>query len=97
MKKVEFVCLSSILRNGNQPQKSLKVCIFHWKSDKFCLVTPFAHTLSFLTVIKELNRLICNPEVDHPLRTDLAEEYVRDKAGFEKKAAEYTAKHAKRQ
>ena len=35
-----------------------------------------------------------NPEPDHPLRGDLAEEYTKDKKKFFKNAEEFTRKHA---
>ena len=38
--------------------------------------------------------LIESPEVDHPLRSELAQEYQKDQAKFMKNAAEYTKKYA---
>ncbi|KAM7538326.1 hypothetical protein Aperf_G00000071768 [Anoplocephala perfoliata] len=45
-------------------------------------------------VIQGLKDLISSPEIEHPLRPELAEEYQRDRAHFNKKAAEFTAMHA---
>lgn len=38
--------------------------------------------------------LIDEPELDHPLRGDLAEEYNKNKKQFLQKAADHTKKHA---
>lgn len=45
-------------------------------------------------VIQGLKDLISSPEIEHPVRAELAEEYQRDRAQFNKKAAEFTALHA---
>ena len=41
-------------------------------------------------------QLINQPEPDHPLRGDLAEEYTRDKKKFMKNAEEFTKKHSEK-
>lgn len=46
----------------------------------------------FPAVIQALVALIHDPEPDHPLRADLAEEYTKDKKKFMKNAEEYTRK-----
>ena len=46
----------------------------------------------FLTVIQALVALVHDPEPEHPLRGDLAEEFTRDRKAFNKKAEEYTIK-----
>lgn len=38
--------------------------------------------------------LIDNPECEHPLRTELAEIYMKDKKKFMKSAEEFTKKHS---
>ena len=38
--------------------------------------------------------LIESPEVDHPLRSELAQEYLKENAKFMKTAAEHTKKFA---
>ncbi len=48
------------------------------------------------TVIQALVALVHDPEPEHPLRGDLAEEYTRDKAAFCKKAQDHTLKHAEK-
>ena len=45
-------------------------------------------------VLKDLLTMIHRPEPEHPLRADLAEEYSKDKEGFNKKAEAETIKSA---
>lgn len=45
-------------------------------------------------VIQALAALISDPEPDHPLRADLAEEFTKNKNQFMKKAEDFTKKHA---
>uniref|UniRef100_A0A170XWX4 Ubiquitin-conjugating enzyme e2 l3 n=1 Tax=Triatoma infestans TaxID=30076 RepID=A0A170XWX4_TRIIF len=47
-------------------------------------------------VIQSLIALVNDPEPDHPLRADLAEEYAKDKAKFMKNADDYTKKHSEK-
>ena len=47
-------------------------------------------------VIQALVNLVNEPEPDHPLRGDLAEEYTRDKKKFMKNAEEFTKKHGEK-
>ncbi|KAI6183072.1 UBC core domain-containing protein [Aphelenchoides bicaudatus] len=47
-------------------------------------------------VIHSLLDLICEPELDHPLRASLAEEYRADKAKFFKAAEDATKKYAEK-
>ena len=47
-------------------------------------------------MIQALVSLINEPEPDHPLRADLAEEYVKDKKKFMKNAEEFTKKHGEK-
>jgi len=47
-------------------------------------------------VIQALVALINEPEPDHPLRGDLAEEYTRDKKKFLKNAEDFTKKHSEK-
>ncbi|XP_030836179.1 ubiquitin-conjugating enzyme E2 L3-like [Strongylocentrotus purpuratus] len=44
-------------------------------------------------IIQALVALIHDPEPDHPLRADLAEEYTKDKKKFMKNAEEHTRKY----
>ncbi|CAJ0566732.1 unnamed protein product, partial [Mesorhabditis spiculigera] len=47
-------------------------------------------------VLMALLQLINDPEPDHPLRGDLAEEFTKDKKTFIKNAEEFTKKHAEK-
>ena len=47
-------------------------------------------------VIQALVALINEPEPDHPLRGDLAEEYTRDKKKFMRNAEDFTKKTAEK-
>lgn len=47
-------------------------------------------------VIQALVALIHDPEPEHPLRGDLAEEYTKDRKKFIKNAEEFTKKHAEK-
>lgn len=47
-------------------------------------------------VLRSLMNLLSNPEPEHPLRANLAEEYTRDKKRFDKNAEDFTKKHAEK-
>ncbi|KAL7288859.1 ubiquitin-conjugating enzyme E2 L3-like [Trichogramma pretiosum] len=47
-------------------------------------------------VIQALIALVNDPEPEHPLRADLAEEFQRNKSKFIKNAEEYTKKYAEK-
>lgn len=47
-------------------------------------------------MINALLVLIAEPELDHPLRAEIAEEYNKDKKKFLKTAEEYTRLHAEK-
>ncbi|WKX99777.1 hypothetical protein Q1695_014558 [Nippostrongylus brasiliensis] len=47
-------------------------------------------------VMMALLALIQEPEPDHPLRADLAEEFSKDRKKFNKTAEEFTKKHAEK-
>jgi ubiquitin-conjugating enzyme E2 L3 len=47
-------------------------------------------------VMHSLLAMITEPELDHPLRADLAEEYRKDKKKFFKNAEDHTKKHAEK-
>lgn len=48
------------------------------------------------TVIQALIALVNDPEPEHPLRADLAEEFLKDKKKFLKNAEDFTKKHAEK-
>lgn len=47
-----------------------------------------------MDVLNEIVELLKSPNPDDPLKADIAEQYVKDKAAFEKTAAEWTRKYA---
>lgn len=47
-------------------------------------------------MIQALIALVNDPEPEHPLRSDLAEEFQRDRRKFLKNAEEYTKKYAEK-
>ena len=47
-------------------------------------------------VIQALVALVHDPEPEHPLRADVAEEYTKNRSKYEKNAEEYTKKHAEK-
>merc|ERR1711915_223390 len=47
-------------------------------------------------VIQSLVALVNDPEPDHPLRSDLAEEFTKDKKKFMKNAEEFTKKNSEK-
>jgi len=47
-------------------------------------------------VIQALVSLVNDPEPDHPLRADLAEEFVKDRRKFIKNAEDFTRKHSEK-
>lgn len=53
----------------------------------FCSLSP---------VIQSLIALVNDPQPEHPLRADLAEEYSKDRKKFFKNAEEFTKKHGEK-
>lgn len=53
-------------------------------------------TLFFFLVIQALVALVNDPEPEHPLRADLAEEYLKDRKKFTKNAEEYVKKYSEK-
>lgn len=47
-------------------------------------------------VIQSLIALVNDPQPEHPLRADLAEEYSKDRKKFLKNAEEFTKKHGEK-
>lgn len=48
------------------------------------------------TVIQALIALVNDPEPEHPLRADVAEEFQKDRKKFNKAAEEFTRKHSEK-
>lgn len=67
---------------------------FPWRSVNFLAYNSL--DLFYFSVIQALLALVHDPEPEHPLRADLAEEYTKDKKKFLKNAEEYTKKHAEK-
>jgi ubiquitin-conjugating enzyme E2 L3 len=85
------------------PRITFKTRIYHPNIDEkgqVCL--PIISTQNWKPVtktdqvIQSLVSLVNDPEPDHPLRTDLAVEFVRDKKKFFKTAEEFTKKHSEK-
>lgn len=47
-------------------------------------------------VIQALVALVSDPEPEHPLRADLAEEYTKDRKKFMKNAEDFTKKYGEK-
>lgn len=47
-------------------------------------------------VIQALAALVNDPEPEHPLRAELAEEFLKDRKKFMKNAEEFTRKHSEK-
>lgn len=59
-----------------------------------CLLHSFGNIKTFcnFSVIQALIALVNDPEPEHPLRAELAEEYLKDRKKFYKNAEEYAKK-----
>ena len=53
-------------------------------------------SIVIISVIQALVALVHDPEPEHPLRGDLAEEFSKDKKKFMKNAEDYTKKHSEK-
>lgn len=81
------------------PKITFKTKIYHPNVDEkgqVCLPIISAENWKPATktnqVIQSLVALVNEPEPEHPLRADLAEEFTKDKKKFMKNAEEYTKK-----
>jgi Ubiquitin-protein ligase len=50
----------------------------------------------YLSVIQALIALVNDPEPEHPLRADLADEFLKERKKFMKNAEDYTKKHSEK-
>lgn len=80
-----------MLRTGNQLQRRIKV-----KSSLNCCCSYINCTTDLFAVVQALIALVNDPEPEHPLRADLAEEFLKDRKKFLKNAEEFTKKHAEK-
>ncbi|XKL64227.1 hypothetical protein PGB90_004313 [Kerria lacca] len=85
------------------PKINFKTKIYHPNIDEkgqVCLPIISAENWKPATktdqVIQALVALVNDPEPEHPLRAELAEEYLKDRKKFFKLAEEYTKKHSEK-
>lgn len=85
------------------PKINFKTKIYHPNIDEngqVCLPIISAENWKPATkadqVIQALIGLVNYPEPEHPLRADLAEEFLKDRKKFQKNAEEFTKKHAEK-
>lgn len=85
------------------PKIAFKTKIYHPNIDEkgqVCLPIINAENWKPATktdqVIQALVALVNDPEPEHPLRADIAEEYTKDKKKFLKNAEEFTKKYAEK-
>lgn len=89
MRKARFAFPSSQRRIGSQQRRQIKVS---WSSaQELNQVSRF-----LLLVIQALVALVNDPEPEHPLRAELAEEFLKDRKKFMKNAEEFTRKHSEK-
>lgn len=74
---------------GNLQREPIKV-------GKGIFILKLIIVIIIILVIQALVALVDQPEPEHPLRADLAEEYIKDKKKFMKNAEEYTKKHSEK-
>ncbi|EDL28649.1 mCG48957, partial [Mus musculus] len=85
------------------PKITLKTKIYHPNIDEkgqVCLPVISAENWKPATktdqVIQSLTALVSDPQPEHPLRADLAEEYSKDRKKFCKNAEEFTKKYGEK-
>ncbi|CAG0916685.1 unnamed protein product [Notodromas monacha] len=85
------------------PRVTFKTRIYHPNIDEkgqVCLPIIAAENWKPATktdqVLQALIALVNDPEPEHPLRADVAEEYARDKAKFMKNAEDFTRKYSEK-
>ena len=67
-----------------------------WSLPQFIVWLPGMSIYLSSIVIQALVALVHDPEPEHPLRADVAEEYTKNRSKYEKNAEEYTKKHAEK-
>ena len=86
-RKEKSASVSLPLITGSLPPRSSKVCLnslnYLWLISKF-------------SVLQSLVSLIIEPDLENPLRADLAEEYQKENKKFVKNAEEYTKRYAEK-
>lgn len=92
MRRDKSACPSSQLRTGSQQQRQIKVSLQHeFGNDSMSFKFIF-----LILVIQALVALVNDPEPEHPLRAELAEEFLKDRKKFMKNAEEFTRKHSEK-
>lgn len=90
------VCLPIISPENWKPatktDQGMGGCFVWMQESRWCSYVA----VFFLPVIQALVALVHDPEPEHPLRGDLAEEYTKNRKRFEKNAEEFTKKYAER-
>ncbi|XP_062242419.1 ubiquitin-conjugating enzyme E2 L3-like [Platichthys flesus] len=86
------------------PNVTFKTKIYHPNIDEkghVCLPIVsemnWSPALKTIQVINDIMALLSDPQLEHPLRTDLAEEYTKDRGQFMKNAEEFTRIHSEKQ
>ena len=80
-------------------QRTSEILFNAWREILYLHVAmkyPLFTNFSLVSVIQALVALIHDPEPEHPLRGDLAEEYIKDRKKFNKTAEEFTKKYAEK-
>ncbi|EDX18508.1 ubiquitin-conjugating enzyme E2-18 kDa [Drosophila simulans] len=85
------------------PKINFKTRIYHPNIDEkgqVCLAIISSENWKPVTrtvqVVQSLLELINEPEPEHPLRVDLAKEFLKDREEFVKNAEDYTEKHSEK-
>lgn len=90
------MCLPIISAENWKPATKTDQGNFHTIGQfKMCAIL-FINLFSVFLVIQALIALVNDPEPEHPLRAELAEEYLRDRKKFIKNAEEFTRKNSER-
>lgn len=71
-----------------------KICCHCSEKRNVCIILIIC--LHVFLVIQALVALVNEPEPEHPLRADLAEEYLKDRKKFSKNAEEFTKKYSEK-
>lgn len=91
MKKVKFVCQLLVQKIGNLLPRPIKVFTIYY-FNCFLFNKTINSYLLIISVIQALIALVNDPEPEHPLRAELAEEYLKDRKKFFKNAEDYAKK-----
>lgn len=98
MRRVRYVLQLLAPNIGSLRQKRIRVNVYISVYIYYnCFLYLFFSFISCLfLVIQALIALVNDPEPEHPLRGDIAEEFLKDRRKFLKNAEEFTKKHAEK-